>query len=431
MKSKATSRVEWPELSAYRTATFPQQARAVLDPSRFVHISAAVRTGKSFGGSRRFMRRLVLDRANGLWSRDLETVYWCVAPTRELTIIQKKALIPMIPSWQIDWTRQQGDKRWLNTARGGGVIYLRGGGKIEYRTADNPEALVGESVAGFWVTEAARVPMRSLANLRARVSNTGGWGIYETSPLGRCAYWKEYIEPLKAGSVPDSSLHEWGAVDSPFISPAEVANARATLPESFFKRDYEASWDTFQGQIYEWDDARHLKPLSFTPESTIVAVDLNTTSQHPASFIVAQVCGDRLWVESEYREVIGLDYERYLTAIAQACREHPGAKLVIDPSMHRELKQRLREYGLVPHDATNDVLPGIRCMGSALKSGRLTVNPSCKAFAEEARGYAWQMTADGLCRPSPDKTGMEGLMDAARYACMAVMSKPGRAQTIR
>ena len=377
------------------------------------------------------MRLVVRDRARGLWTDALETVYWCVAPTRELTIIQKKALIPLIPSWQIDWTRQQGDKRWLNTARGGGVIYLRGGGKIEFRTADNPEALVGESVAGFWVTEAARISMRSLANLRARVSNTEGWGIYETSPLGRCAYWKDFIEPLKAGLLPDSTLHEWCAVDSPFVSAAEVENARRTLPESFFKRDYEASWDTFQGQIYEWSDALHLRPLTFTPDRTIVAVDLNTTSQHPASFIVARVGDGRLWVEAEYREVIGLDYERYLSAIAQACRSYPDARLIIDPSIHRELKQRLRELGLSPVDAVNDVLPGIRCMGSALKAGRLTVNPSCRAFAEEARGYSWQMTTDGLCRPAPDKTGMEGLMDAARYACMAVFNQAGRAANIR
>lgn len=427
---------DWPALSAYQAKGFTRQRQAIIDVSRFVHVSAPVRTGKTFANARRFVRRLNQDRKAGKWADATETVYWAVAPTLALTIVQKKELIDLIPSWQVDWRRQGTDERWQNTARGGGVVYLVGGGKIEFKTADDPESLVAEKLRGYWVTEAARVGARAHANLRARISNyTDSWACFDTSPMGRCAYWQDYIEPLRRKAMPDSTLYEWTLGESPFVPRAEIENARLTLPSSFFKRDYEASWDTFQGQIYDWSDALHFKPLSFMPDFGVVAVDVNTTSQHPASFLTMLASGQgeqaRAWVRSEYREVIGLDYARYVrdikAAVVDLRKVVQDVRLIIDPSFHNELKEDLRNAGLTPINADNEVLPGIRCMGSALKGllnsqPRLTVNPVCKFFGEEARGYSWKLTPDGLCKPEPDKSGMEGLMDAGRYACMSVFS---------
>lgn len=443
---KSPKATGWPGLECYRAReSFPKQFQAVTSKARFIHICAAIRTGKTYGAARAFMLQVVKDRKR-FGGEPL--LYWVMGPTYKQTIAQKRQLIDLIPGWEVDWRRQGDAMSFWNTSRGDGVVYLKGNVQIECRSAQDPESLIADKLRGFWVTEAARVKLRALQNLDGRIANyIDGWGIYDTSPFGHCPYYVSYAKPAKEGKTPNASYHEWTAYESPYITKEKIAEAQARMLPSYFRRDFLASWDTFQGQIYsEWEQRIHVRSACpFTPDRAIVAADINTADTAPAAYLVLLVSGRalhvRAHVESEYyRFGLGLDFDGYASAIhgtyTELRQRFRDVQVIIDPSMHNAFKNMLRAKGIEPRNAKNQVLAGIRTMGGALHPApsvgpALTVSETCKNFANEIRGYAWKVSPDGATREAPDKGMADHLMDCCRYACMEVFSGYEGAKQVR
>ena len=443
---------DWPELSAYTAkSNFKKQFAAVTDRANFLHICAAIRTGKTFGAARAFMLRLIRDRRrfNPMGtSRSEPLLYWVLGPTYKQTRAQKQQLINLIPSWQVDWARQGKSELFWNLKRGEGIVFLKGNVTIELRSAEDAESLVADKVRGFWVTEAARVKQTALQNLDGRIANyADGWGIYDTSPFGHCAYYIDYAKKAMEGEAPSSAYYEWDAYESPHVPNSKIEEAKERMAPSFFRRDFLASWDTFQGQIYhEWDDRVHtFDKCPFQPNRAYICVDLNTSAEHPAAFctMLARGTGEdtEAFIESEYYKYgLGLDFDGYaktIAAKAKSFKKHGyRVKVIVDPSVHTRFKDMLYKEDVNPKNGKNAIIPGIRTMGSALhprKNRRpmLTVSKSCTNFANEIKGYSWTVASDGIVKERPDKGKYDHLMDAARYGCMDVFSHLTTARQVK
>lgn len=422
----------WEALTSFSPA-FDQQRAFCGDTKRIVVANAAIRTGKTYSAARKFLRRVLQDRVTR--GSGLKT-YWVIAPTFEEGIAQKIELSALIPDRQVDWRRQQKDQHFRNLKRGGGKVWLHGDTLIEFKSADRPEGLVARKVDGVWWTEIARSKYAAWPNVRGRLSNTMGWLIADTSPFGHSWFYNDILRPAYDGKLPDVSIHKWTAVDSPFIPTQEVEAAKASLPKAFFERDYMASDDVFMGQILDLDDALHIRDACpFHPDFAILSADVNTTSTHPAEFVWALANRENLWVEGAYKKVIGLDYKVYANDLASHVRQlrqrYPRTMFVVDPSMHTELKLMLQTMGVHPTNANNDVLAGIRTLGSALMPGvtgrpKLTFSPNVKWVVDQLRAQRWVVDGDGIVKARPDKTLDDGAFDAVRYMCMAVMYAPAK-----
>lgn len=109
------------------------------------------------------------------------------------------------------------------------------------------------------------------------------------------------------------------------------------------------------------------------------------------------------------RAVLGELYARGWTiddvipALTKLRAEHGVEELFADPSEPAYIRQ-CREAGLSMVAATNDVLPGISCVG----------------LLGEIPGYVWKRDrATGLTIDVPVKVGDDGC-DALRYGCMGL-----------
>lgn len=388
---------------------------------------AAVRTGKTFSAARKVMGRI--RKAMITKPRPLKT-YWFIAPTHDEGIAQKIELVSMLAgSNLVDQRKQRSDNRWRDLKHGRGKVWLKNNVLIEFKSADRPEGLVARKIEGVWWTEIARSKYAAWPNVRSRLANTMGWLIADTSPLGHNWAYIELVKPAMEGKTPGVSVHKWTAVDSPHIPREEIESARASLPKAFFERDYMASDDVFMGQIYDVDDAIHLRDgCPFQPDRCFVVADVNTTSTHPAEFVwgVAQGYGQsaRAHIEGCYQKVIGLDYDVYANDLAAVVKaQRLPARFVIDPSFHNEFKDKLRAQGLQPWNADNDVLKGVRTLGSMLMplpniGPRLTFARSCKPVLDQLRSMKWTVSGEGIVKPLPDKSVDDGWADACRYMAM-------------
>lgn len=441
MQSTSNRRKAWGRLSAFK-AGFPQQHGFMIDRSRFVAANAAIRTGKTYAAMRKFLGRVAAD----INSRPNELkLYWLIAPTYEEGIAQKIELAALVPDFLVDQHRQGNDRRWQNIKQGGGKVWLRGNVLIEFKSAANPETLVARKVDGVGWTEIARSKYSAWPNVRGRLSNTMGWMIADTSPFGHSWFYNDILKPTYDGANTGWTVHRWTAIDSPYIPREEIEQARASLPKAFFERDYMASDDVFMGQIYDIDPSIHIVPeCPFIPEFAVLSADVNTTSAHPAEFVWALGAGAgataRLWVEGCYRKVIGLDYDLYasdiLASVAGLKQRFARTRLVIDPSFHTELKTKLRTSGETLWNAINDILPGVRTLGSALMPipgghPRITFSRAALPALEQLRAQRWVVAGDGVVKPAPDKSFDDGFADACRYLAMDVFREPSRITQMR
>ena len=129
-----------------------QQLHAAL-AKRFVCVVAGRRSGKTTGAGWEFLRRVARDAkkwrdAGNTWRRpdrigDETTPaleYWCVAPTYRLTSYQQRQIFRAIGGVGSDLIM-----KWDSSKHD---LWLSGGIKISFRSADNPDSLVAAGLNG-------------------------------------------------------------------------------------------------------------------------------------------------------------------------------------------------------------------------------------------------------------------------------------------
>lgn len=432
------------DVTGYSAAGFPQQEAFVNCRARFSFAGAAVRTGKTFGAARQFIDRVQEDYA--ILGVGKLVTYWCIAPTYEEGIAQKIELFGedgCIPEAMIDKDKQGSDTLYKNFKRGGGKVYLIGNRLIEFKTADKPESLVARKVRGVWWTEIARSKYAAWPNVRSRLSNyADSWLVADTSPYGRCWFFVELWEPAMRDKLRFAACHAWMGVDSPYIPAEEIEDARATMSPEHFRRDYEASWATFKGQIYDGfeRDAHMREECPFPITEYQVNVDLNTISDNPASYTVCGLSAPQRGKYGEYRRMYIIseheetqhrsNYSSYAESIARRVRETAGdarCTVIIDPSSHRDFKAELKGRKLYVRNGKPNVLEGISVLSRALYSADgtgeplLTMHKSCESTANQFEGYSWERNASGVIIERPDKSSLDPhLLDGLRYGAMHV-----------
>ena len=96
--------------------------------------------------------------------------------------------------------------------------------------------------------------------------------------------------------------------------------------------------------------------------------------------------------------------------------------MIIDPSAASFIAL-LKERGFKIRKARNDVLDGIRYVGTLLNTGKIFFLKRCNNTIKEFGSYIWDAKA---CERGEDKPikQHDHAMDAVRYFCFTVIYKP-------
>ena len=362
--------------------------------------------------------------------------YWFVAPTYGLIkeIVQHIFLFLPDELIQANQTRGNGNKLWLKPD----IL-------IEFKSADNPQTLVAAGLNGVYVTETARLKSSVWNdNLRPTLSDLQGWGIFTTTPLPN---W--YIDEIRALTIEgDKKDPQWTGffwtteenTSCPGLAE-EVERARKTMPEKNFRRNYLASPNAFQGQIfddYKRDDHVKTWSVDYKRYRTVVAgVDWGYT--HNGSIIVCGIDNDsridvieevslpripvvsenptqKTWVtiakeiQARYKEKRGAEFGVDMWSLAPDEPEHISA---------------FKRNGIFPiKKANNSVSAGIETLGTLFfidenNHKRIRVHESCKVLISELPRYRWKESGEGGIKEDPVKEDDDSV-DALRYCLHSV-----------
>lgn len=413
---------------------------------RFVAICAGRRAGKTYGTAREFLRRVYRDverkKANGgKWTppsgklgNDTKPFvhYYCTSPTYALGNLQRRELLEILGG--------ENGSLVLRYHQSAGYMWLRGGVLIEFKSGDRSKRLVGAGLDGLWDDESARQKEDLWdESLRPALSDRGGWALFSSTPLGKNWFHEKIWEKTQFGSGTRDNDYlgiRFLTADNTSIPGLveEAAKAKRELPRAVYLRNYEASFDAFEGKIFESfvDDETHV--LSSLPRIVTRWAGADWGYSNPGTLIcVGLDLFDNVIVWNE-DYVKGLtissppndpDADSWVKRFEKAIRKDVD-HIWADPSQPVNI-ETANQAGIKVYPADNDVNAGIdflltlfqpskgRGRGEVLRPS-IYLHESCVNLRRELSSYRWGANSQ------PVKEN-DHAIDALRYAVFSEVRK--------
>lgn len=221
--------------------------------------------------------------------------------------------------------------------------------------------------------------------------------------------------------------------DNPWFPKKELARARRSMPERWYRRDFEASWDTFEGLVYQgFDPSIHAVDPSKVP-----TVDMRywggqdwgwaspgcfvLLGQHVPTgqiYAISEVYADRL---PTYVEGPG---ESWVRRVGPIHREFGLVTVYCDVSKGSQDVFCYRKAGIparVTKKGAGSLIDGIKVVERLLTldpergAPQLVLSSACRNLIRELRSYVYVCDDEGNVKDRIDPTCSDHALDALRY----------------
>ena len=306
------------------------------------------------------------------------------------------------------------------------------GGKDE----GSQDLVQGITAAGAFFDEVALMPESFVNQATARCSVEGSTWWFNCNPAGPMHWFKlNWIDKRKKKRL--LYLH-FTMDDNLSLSEKVKERYRSMYVGVFYLRYIKGLWAVAEGLIYTMltdanlysDEER--PPALKNIASKCITVDYGTTN--PCVFLEVWDDGTTLWIDREYRwdsrseeaqrtgnpQKTDAQYADDMETF-MGPEDQDWCEIVIDPSAASFIAE-LRSRGFYVTTANNEVLDGIRVVGSLLARRMIRINRKCKGLTGEMRSYVWDDKAAECGEEKPVKQKDHG-PDALRYYCYTKLPK--------
>ena len=195
---------------------------------------------------------------------------WIVGPTydlgeKEFRVVWMDMII------RLGLGKERLVKRSYAKKQGDLSIEFPWGTRIEVRSADRPENLVGEGLDYVIMSEAAKHTQETWDRfIRPALTDKRGSATFSTTPEGQnwiYRLWQMGRDP----NEPDFEAWQFPSWENPFVYPGgrydpEIVLAERTTPDEVFKQEYAADFTSFSGKIFaDFEESVHVQKTKFNP----------------------------------------------------------------------------------------------------------------------------------------------------------------------
>ncbi len=240
----------------------PHQRDFHTSPAKYRAMVSGVGGGKTTMGVKEILKWTQL-YPGGLWVIGRLTA-------KALEETTQRRFFEICPPALIEHFQSNKGHLWLKTPD----VYEDGSpvfSEIIFMHLDDPGPLGSLDISGFWIDEAhepdgGEVPEATFQLLMARLRNEVGphRGFVTTNSGGHDWVWRWFFDEKRPQHMKDEF---WGEVvssrDNPFLPPGYVEGLIRNNPKTWVDRFIEASFDAFEGQIFqEFDEKEHVMSLA-------------------------------------------------------------------------------------------------------------------------------------------------------------------------
>lgn len=414
-----------PDLQAIATMPYAQvlektaplhsaQLEIYNHPARFKVVVCGRRFGKTTLGT-----RICLEAA-----LEGKRIWW-IAPTYPLAAIGWRMVKKLAYDSGLNYTIRESE------------LMLKGSGDgwLQVKSASDRDKMRGEGLDGIVVDEAAYVDPHAWTDvLRPALADKKGWAMFISTPDGFNYFHELFL--LGSGENPDWKSWQMPTSANPFIDPAELEAAKATMDIVTFRQEFEAKFEALSGRVF--DQFEVLENVSVDAEYDPALGDIlwgvddgyaqgdgpGSLSYHPRVIVCAQrtpIGGVNVFYA---RFSTGeADYNITIDAIVgsqdgQTPRLYPDPEIAFVDSSAAMFRGALNERGIVTTAATHPVYEGIRNLRRMVVDGHgirlLKIHPRCKELIREMETYQFAEDGAQAGERKPLKRNDHGI-DGLRY----------------
>jgi len=299
------------------------------------------------------------------------------------------------------------------------VIEISNGSTIRMGSVNQVDSCVGRSYDLIIFDEAALADGRDAFNvaLRPTLDKPNSKAIFISTPRGRNNWFAEFFD---RGS--SDEFNEWCSIkatykDNPRMSPSDVVEARKSMSEAEFKQEYEADFNTFEGQVWPFDHELCVGTFDQLDLSQMdVFAGLDVGYRDPTAFCVIAYDWDeqKYYLLDEYLDAEKTT-EQHAAEIQRLMDKWDIDYIYIDSAAQQTRFDFAQQYDISTINAKKSVLDGISHVAGIVDNNNLMVDQKCLETLAALDQYQWDPNPN-LAKEKPKHNRASHMADALRYA---------------
>ena len=299
------------------------------------------------------------------------------------------------------------------------VIEISNGSTIRMGSVNQVDSCVGRSYDLIIFDEAALADGKDAFNvaLRPTLDKPNSKAIFISTPRGKSNWFSEFFWRGFSEEFP-----EWASIratyrDNPRMSESDIAEARKSMSEAEFKQEYEADFNTYEGQIWTFDHEECIINGSELDTSNMdVFAGLDVGFRDPTAFCVIAYDWDtqKYYLLDEYLDAEQTT-EKHAEEIQALIHKYDIDYIYIDSAAQQTRFDFAQNYDISTINAKKSVLDGIAYVAAIVDNDTLFVEQGCKNTLSALDQYQWDPNPN-LAREKPKHNYASHMADALRYA---------------
>jgi phage terminase large subunit-like protein len=264
---------------------------------------------------------------------------------------------------------------------------------IYFLSGKEPESWQGQKLYGVWLDEAASIKEELYLESLTRLSDRQGWMVLTTTPKGPNWLYQRVYKPWLDGDPSSKGVYftTWPTSKNPHFPKEELERNRKMMPERYFNRMFYATWDAYEGQVYEdfmqevhvvernrftfvlpskRTVGRGKARISFT--DVVAGVDWGYGQGHPCVILVCGITKDGTWyvvkeLSEENLETVAPAQQDCWVKRALALRTDWEISAFYCDTESPQNIHHFRQAKLNAIEAKKDIIPGIQDVATLMK----------------------------------------------------------------
>lgn len=299
------------------------------------------------------------------------------------------------------------------------VIELSNGSTVRMGSVNQVDSCVGRSYDLIIFDEAALADGRDAFNvaLRPTLDKDNSKAIFISTPRGRNNWFAEFFD---RGF--NDEFAEWCSIratyrDNPRMSEFDIAEARKSMSEAEFRQEYEADFNTYEGQIWNFNHETCIANNEALDTSNMdVFAGLDVGYRDPTAFCVIGYDWDeeQYYLLDEYLDAEKTT-EQHAAEIQNLVSKWDIDFIFIDSAAQQTRYDFALQYDISTSNAKKSVLDGIAHVAAIVDNDKLFVDQRCAETLSCLDQYQWDPNPN-LAKEKPKHNRASHMADALRYA---------------
>ena len=297
------------------------------------------------------------------------------------------------------------------------IIELSNGSTIRMGSLSTVDSCVGRSYDLIIFDEAALGKDGEASfnvSLRPTLDRPGAKAIFISTPRGKNNWFSRFYTRGFSEEYPEwvSLQADW--TENTRMSSSDVAEAKTSMSKAEFEQEYQASFTSFEGQIYNFND-EDVEDFKYDQPIEVFA-GLDPGYRDPTAFcVVAYLPNEHIyWVLDEYEDAETVT-NTHAEEIQKRIEKFKIESIFIDSAAAQFAADLAYNYDIATIKAKKQRLEGIAFLQNIIDNRRLKVSPHCIRTLEMLDQYQWNKN-EALEIEKPLHDQYSHMADALRYA---------------